>query len=114
MLNEETRCRFIQHGVNLGFCDGNNRAAAHATGEYLFFLNNDTLLPPDASWLNQAEPLLDAFELHYLKRGSWRNKEEFRQHVEAAWPEYNRRYAHPFDWKWTIPKMKQWFAKHSQ
>jgi hypothetical protein len=72
------------------------------------------LLPPDASWLNQAEPLLDAFELHYLKRGSWCNKEEFRQHIEAAWPEYNRLYAHPFDWEWTIPKMKQWFAKHSQ
>jgi hypothetical protein len=72
------------------------------------------LLPPDASWLNQAESLLEAFEFHYLKRGSWRNKEEFRQHIEAAWPEYNRRYAHPFDWEWTIPKMKQWFAKHSQ
>jgi hypothetical protein len=72
------------------------------------------LLPPDASWLNQAEPLLDAFELHYLKRGSWCTKEEFRQHIEAAWPEYNRLYAHPFVWEWTIPKMKQWFAKHSQ
>jgi hypothetical protein len=72
------------------------------------------LLPPDASWLNQAEPLLDAFELHYLKRGSWRTKEAFGQHVAAAWPEYNRFYAHPFNWEWTIPKMKQWFAKHSQ
>ncbi len=72
------------------------------------------LLPPDASWLNQAELLLDAFELHYLKRDSWRSREEFRAHVAAAWPEYNRLYAHPFDWEWTIPKMKQWFAKHSQ
>lgn len=72
------------------------------------------LLPPDASWLNQAESLLEAFELHYLKRGSWSSKEAFGQHVAAAWPEYNRLYAHPFDWRWTIPKMKQWFAKHRQ
>jgi hypothetical protein len=71
------------------------------------------LLPPDASWLNQAELLLDTFELHYLKRGSWCSKEEFCHHIQAAWPEYNRLYAHPFDWEWTIPKMKQWFAKHS-
>lgn len=72
------------------------------------------LLPPDASFLNQAELLLDAFELHYLKRGSWRSREELRAHIAAAWPEYNRLYAHPFEWEWTIPKMKQWFAKHSQ
>ena len=66
-----------------------------------------------SSFLNQAELLLDAFELRYLKRGSWRSRDEFRAHVEAAWPEYNRLYAHPFDWEWTIPKMKQWFAKDS-
>ena len=39
--------RVIQHGANLGFCEGNNRAAAQARGEYLFFLNNDTWLEPD-------------------------------------------------------------------
>jgi hypothetical protein len=72
------------------------------------------LLPPDASFLNQAELLLDAFELRYLKRGSWRSREEFRAHIAAAWPEYNQRYAHPFAWEWTIPKMKQWFAKHNR
>jgi hypothetical protein len=72
------------------------------------------LLPPDASWLNQAESLLEAFEGRYLKRGSWGSREEFINHVAAAWPEYNRLYAHPFDWRWTIPKMKQWFARHSQ
>jgi hypothetical protein len=71
------------------------------------------LLPPDASWLNQAELLLDTFELHYLKRGSWCSRGEFSEHIAAAWPEYNRLYAHPFEWEWTIPKMKQWFAKHA-
>lgn len=39
--------RFIQHGENLGYCEGNNRAAQIARGVYLFFLNNDAWLEPD-------------------------------------------------------------------
>lgn len=38
---------FLQNGANLGYCEGNNRGAAAATGQYLFFLNNDTWLEPD-------------------------------------------------------------------
>jgi GT2 family glycosyltransferase len=38
---------FIQNGENLGFCEGNNRPARRARGEYLFFLNNDTWLEVD-------------------------------------------------------------------
>ncbi|MFO1500814.1 MAG: glycosyltransferase family 2 protein [Verrucomicrobiota bacterium] len=38
---------FMQHGQNLGYCEGNNRAARHATGRFLLFLNNDTWLEPD-------------------------------------------------------------------
>jgi len=37
----------LQHGQNLGFCEGNNRAAARARGDFLFFLNNDAWLEPD-------------------------------------------------------------------
>jgi GT2 family glycosyltransferase len=37
---------FIQHGTNLGYCEGNNRAAEAAHGQYLLFLNNDTWLEP--------------------------------------------------------------------
>lgn len=97
--------------------DGDSTHTGDCTPSYLDDFRSwwrPRLLPPDASFLNQAELLLDAFELRYLKRGSWRDKEEFRSHVAAAWPEYNHRYAHPFEWEWTIPKMKQWFAKHSQ
>ena len=38
---------FIQHGRNLGYCEGNNRAARRARGRFLLFLNNDTWLEPD-------------------------------------------------------------------
>lgn len=38
--------RVIQHGENLGYCEGNNRAARFARGEWLFFLNNDAWAEP--------------------------------------------------------------------
>ena len=41
------RGRFVQNGANLGYCEGNNRAIAHATGQYLFILNFDAWLEPD-------------------------------------------------------------------
>ena len=66
-----------------------------------------------ASWLNQADLLVAAFEYHYLKRASWGSREEFIAHVLASAPEYNQLYAHPFEWTWTNQKMRQWFAKHA-
>src|SRR5438874_879939 len=69
--------------------------------------------PANASWLNQAEILIHAFKHYYLKRASWKSQEEFKTHVLASWPEYNHRYAHPFEWTWTNQKMRQWFAKHA-
>jgi hypothetical protein len=69
--------------------------------------------PANASWLNQAEILIHAFKHYYLKRSSWQSQEEFKTHVLASWPEYNHRYAHPFEWTWTNQRMRQWFAKHS-
>ncbi len=47
----------LRHEQNLNFAGGCNSGAAVASGEFLFFLNNDTLLTPD--WL---APLLDGFD----------------------------------------------------
>jgi hypothetical protein len=69
--------------------------------------------PAHASWLNQAELLVGAFGYHYLKRASWSSRDEFIEHVLASGPEYNRLYAHPFEWTWTNQKMREWFANHA-
>jgi hypothetical protein len=71
------------------------------------------LTPAHASWLNQGELLNHAFGQRYLKRGSWTSREEYIAHVMASRPEYNRLYAHPFEWTWTNQRMRRWFAEHA-
>ncbi len=39
--------RFIRSDKNLGFAGGNNLGITHATGDYLFFINNDTEFKTD-------------------------------------------------------------------
>jgi hypothetical protein len=68
--------------------------------------------PAHASWLDQAELLIRAFSPRYLKRRSWASREEVIAQVEASWPEYNRLYAHPFEWTRTNQRMRRWFAEH--
>jgi len=46
ILESWPRGVFIQHGRNLGYCEGNNRATEAAHGQYLLFLNNDAWLEP--------------------------------------------------------------------
>jgi DDE superfamily endonuclease len=69
--------------------------------------------PVHASWLDQTELLIGAFGYHYLKRGSWATRQKLIDHVVLSAPEYNRRYAHPFEWTWTNQKMRKWFAEHA-
>ena len=38
----------------------------------------------------------------------------FIEHVLASGPEYNRWYAHPFNWTWTNDRMRKWFAEHAR
>ena len=38
--------KFISSDINLGFAGGNNIGVKEATGEYLFFVNNDTEFTP--------------------------------------------------------------------
>jgi N-acetylglucosaminyl-diphospho-decaprenol L-rhamnosyltransferase len=49
----------IKNDDNRGFSRANNQAAAKAIGRYLFFLNNDTLVPPGA-----MRRLVDFVERH--------------------------------------------------
>jgi hypothetical protein len=95
--------------------DGDPSHTAAATQQY-FAAHRDwwrpRFTPVHASWLDQAELLIGAFGRRYLKRASWCSREEFLKHLQASWPEYNRLYAHPFEWYWTNHRMRQWFDKH--
>jgi hypothetical protein len=66
------------------------------------------LTPPDASWLNQAEALLEAFSERYLLRGSWCSRTHMSNHIVTGTAEYNRLFAHPFDWRWSCRTFKYW------
>jgi DDE superfamily endonuclease len=103
------------HGVYL-IHDGDPSHTAAATEDYLASCNgwwHRRFTPVHASWLDQAEILLNVFSDRYLKRTSWRSRGEFIEHVQDAWPEYNRLYAHPFEWTWTNRKMRRWYADHT-
>jgi len=64
--------------------------------------------PPNTSWLNQAELLLNAFAGRYLKRGSWTTPLAMIQHILVSRAEYNVRFAHPFQWNWTCRDFRYW------
>jgi GT2 family glycosyltransferase len=49
----------LRNSQNVGFARANNRAAQLANGRYLFFLNNDTVVPPGA-----IRRLVDYAEAH--------------------------------------------------
>jgi GT2 family glycosyltransferase len=47
LLTGKPNALFIQHGKNLGYCEGNNRAVAQSRGKYILLLNNDAWLERD-------------------------------------------------------------------
>jgi hypothetical protein len=96
--------------------DGGDSHKAGATADYLNGCDGwwrPRLTPAHASWLNQAEMLVKAFGSRYFKRGSWVTREEFLGHVLTSLPQYNQRYARPFNWTWTNDQMRRWFAEHA-
>ena len=66
------------------------------------------LTPANASWLNQAEALLEAFSERYLIRGSWCSRTVMRHHLMDSTQDYNRRFAHAFDWQWSCRDFLYW------
>ncbi len=64
--------------------------------------------PVHASWMDQAELLLRAFGDRYLDHLDVPSRSALISHLDASWPEYNRRYAHPFTWSWTRRDLHAW------
>ena len=64
--------------------------------------------PVDASWINQAESLLEAFSERYLLRGSWSSRALMTQHILNSQVDYNQHFAHPFEWEWSCRDFKYW------
>jgi GT2 family glycosyltransferase len=51
LFGDEPRLKVIVNPRNLGFALGNNIGSKHASGKYLVFLNNDTVV--ERGWLNE-------------------------------------------------------------
>lgn len=87
---------------------------SHTSGDTLAFFHalsprlHVLFTPVDASWLNQAESLLEAFRERYLLRGSWNCRDRMIQHILDSRSDYNQRFAHPFQWEWSCRKFRYW------
>lgn len=88
--------------------------SSHVSGDTVAFFHDLSprvhvlLTPVDASWLNQAESLLEAFSERYLLRGSWNSREQMIQHILDSYVDYNQRFAHPFQWEWSCRDFSYW------
>lgn len=59
LIDKFPQIKFIQSEENLGFAGGNNLGVMASNGEYIFFLNNDTVLFPDF-----LQPIVEFMETH--------------------------------------------------
>ena len=91
-----------------------DNGSSHISGDTTEFFENLSprvhilLTPADASWLNQAEALLEAFDERYLLRGDWCSRMTMIQHILDSTQDYNQHFAHPFDWHWSCRKFQYW------
>ena len=91
-----------------------DNGSSHTSGETTEFFESlkprvhVLFTPTNASWLNQAESLLQAFSTRYLTRGSWYSRTQMIEHIIGSTDEYNQRFAHPFDWQWTCNNFRYW------
>lgn len=91
-----------------------DNGSSHTSGDTAAFLEalsprvHVLFTPTNASWLNQAESLLEAFSERYLLRGSWCNRAQMLQHILDSTEEYNHYFAHPFNWQWSCRDFLYW------
>jgi hypothetical protein len=55
--------------------------------------------------------LLRALADKYWARFDPHSRADLIDHLEASWPEYNRRFAHPFQWSWSCRDLYAWARK---
>lgn len=88
--------------------------SSHTSGETMMFFHDLSprvqvlFTPVNASWLNQAESLLEAFDERYLLRGNWTSHAQMIQHILESKSDYNRRFARPFQWEWSCRQFRYW------
>jgi hypothetical protein len=91
-----------------------DNGASHTSDDTLVFYRELSprlhvlFTPTDASWLNQAESLLEAFSERYLLRGNWHCRAQMIQHILDSRVDYNRHFAHPFHWHWSCRQFRYW------
>lgn len=67
--------------------------------------------PTHASWLDQAELALGAISRRYIKNAVVDSRRDLIKRIRAGISEYNKLYAHPFDWSFTRHAMHEWYRK---
>jgi DDE superfamily endonuclease len=66
------------------------------------------LLPAHSSWLNQAEASIGAFGRRYNLHGNWAGRAERIARLPSAVEEFNRLFAHRYNWSFTRADFKRW------